>query len=242
MQKSVSEGLRQLLVRDLSRTATKFPRRLRVDFAGSGIETLGKVDGGEFLASLKKVKFQLVCEAGNCDRKGNSYLSESTYEVKQPSYFVGTLRRATGSSDPALVLFDSINRFDDFFLSATTEGARIALHITLRIALAHTVAVNAVVGLDQSVSLLLDGIKKGTSKPEEVKDLLQVISNEDFTVRDLGGLGHNQLGNMIENRDEERNLPQFGGLSRILDPEKGYIWVCPAHAQEFTETLREFNR
>jgi hypothetical protein len=242
LQKSVSEGLRQLLLRDLSRTATRFPRRLRVDFIGSGIETLGRVDGGEFLASLRKVKFQLVCEAGNCDSKGNSYLSEGVYEVKQPSYFVGTLRKATGSADPALVLFDSINRFDDFFLTAATEGAKVALHVTLRIAMAHTVAVNAVVGLEQTVSMLLERVKKGVNKPEEVKELLQVISNSDFTVRDLGGLGHNQLGNMIERRDEERNLPQFGGLSRILDPELGYIWVCPAHAQEFTETLREFNK
>jgi hypothetical protein len=242
LQKAVSEGLRQLLVRDLSRTATRFPRRLRVDFIGSGIETLGRVDGGEFLASLKKVKFQLVCEAGNCDGKGNAYLSEAVYEVKQPSYFVGTLRKATGSADPALVLFDSINRFDDFFVTAATEGAKVALHVTLRIAMAHTVAVNAVVPLDQTVSVLLERIKKGVNKPDEVKDLLQVISNSDFSVRDLGGLGHNQLGNMIERRDEERNLPQFGGLSRILDPELGYIWVCPAHAQEFTETLQEFNR
>jgi hypothetical protein len=100
LQKSVSEGMRQLLVRDLSRSATKFPRCLRVDLVGSGVETLGKVDGGEFLASLRKVKFQLVCEVGNCDGKGRSYLSEGVYEVKQPSFFVGTLRKATGSTDP----------------------------------------------------------------------------------------------------------------------------------------------
>jgi hypothetical protein len=242
LQKSMSEGLRQILVRDLSRAATRYPREIRVDFIGSGIETLGRVDGGEFLASLKKVKFQLVCEAGRCDHQGNSYLSEAVYEVKQPSYFVGTLRKATGSADPALVLFDSINRFDDFFMSAATEGARVALHVTLRIALAHTVAVNAVVELDSTVSALLDKIKKGVGKPEEVKELLQEISNSDFMVRDIGGLGHNQLGNLIERRDEERNLPMFGGLSRILDPEKGYIWVCPAHAQAFTETLRAINR
>jgi hypothetical protein len=241
LQKSVSEGLRQLLLRDLSRTATRFPRSLRIDFIGSGIETLGRVDGGEFLASLKKVKFQLVCESRNCNQKGSSYLSDAVYEVKQPSYFVGTLRKATGSADPALVLFDSINRFDDFFLTTAAEGAKVALHVTLRIAMAHTVAVNAVVPLDQTVSALLEKIKKGVNKPEEVKDLLQVISTSDFSVRDLGGLGHNQLGNMIERRDEERNLPQFGGLSRILDPEKGYIWVCPAHAQEFTETLRDLS-
>jgi hypothetical protein len=242
LQKTLSEGLRQVLVRDLSRSGTRYPRQLRIDFIGSGIETLGRVDGGEFLASLKKVRFQLVCEAGNCDHKGNSFLSEAVYEVKQPSYFVGTLRKATGSADPALVLFDSINHFDDFFLTAATEGAKIALHVTVRIALAHTAAVTGVVELDSTVASLLEKIKKGVNKPEEVKDLLQVIARADFTVRDIGGLGHNQLGSMIERRDDERNQPLFGGLSRILDPDKGYIWVCPAHAQAYTEELRDVNR
>jgi hypothetical protein len=242
VQKSISEGLRQILLRDLSRTATRYPRLIRIDFIGSGLETLGKVDGGEFLAALKKVRFQLVCEAGDCDHKGNAFVSEAFYEVKQPSYFVGTLRKATGSADPALVLFDSINRFDDYFTSSLAEGAKLALHVTVRIALTHTAAVNAVVSLDSTVSSVLDKIKKGNSKPEEVKDLLQVISRSDFIVRDLGGLGHTQLGNLVEHRDEERNLPLFGGLTRILDPEKGYIWVCPAHAQTFTESLRDLNR
>jgi hypothetical protein len=242
VQKTISEGLRQVLVRDLSRSGTRYPRQIRIDFIGSGIETLGRVDGGEFLASLKKVRFQLVCEAGNCDHKGNAFLSEAVYEVKQPSYFVGTLRKATGSADPALVLFDSINRFDDFFLSAATEGAKVALHVTVRIALAHTAAVTGVVELDGTVSALLEKIKKGVNKPEEVKDLLQVIAKAEFTVRDIGGLGHNQMGNMMERRDDERNQPLFGGLTRILDPGKGYIWVCPAHAQEFTEGLRELAR
>lgn len=242
LQKTLSEGLRQVLVRDLSRSGTRYPRQIRIDFVGSGIETLGRVDGGEFLASLKKVRFQLVCESGNCDNKGNSFLSEASYEVKQPSYFVGTLRKATGSADPALVLFDSINRFDDFFLSAATEGAKIALHVTVRIALPHTAAVTGVVELDATVAGLLEKIKKGVSKPEEVKDLLQVIAKADFTVRDIGGLGHSQLGNMMERRDDERNQPLFGGLSRILDPDKGYIWVCPAHAQAFTEAMRDLSR
>lgn len=242
VQKSISEGLRQVLVRDLSRSGTRYPRQIRIDFIGSGIETLGRVDGGEFLASLKKVRFQLVCEAGNCDHKGNAFLSEAVYEVKQPSYFVGTLRKATGGADPALVLFDSINRFDEFFLSAATEGAKVALHVTVRIALAHTAAVAGVVELDSNVAGLLEKIKKGVNKPEEVKDLLHVIARADFIVRDIGGLGHNQLGNMMERRDDERNQPLFGGLSRILDPDKGYIWVCPAHAQAFTETLREVGR
>jgi len=242
LQKSLTDGLRQVLVRDLSRSATRYPRQIRIDFVGSGVETLGRVDGGEFLASLKKVRFQLVCEAGDCDHKGNAFLGEAVYEVKQPSYFVGTLRKATGSADPALVLFDSINRFDDFFSMAATEGAKVALHVTVRIALAHTAAVTGVVELDDTVAGLLDKIKKGVSKPEEVKDLLQLISNADFIVRDLGGLGHNQIGNMIERRDEERNQPLFGGLTRILDPDKGYIWVCPAHAAAFTESLIDTGR
>jgi hypothetical protein len=236
-QKSLTDGMRQILVRDLSRSATRYPRQIRIDFVGGGIEMIGRVDGGEFLASLKKVRFQLVCEAGNCDHKGNAFLAEGVYEVKQPSYFVGTLRKTTASADPALVLFDSINRFDDFFSIAATEGAKIALHVVVRIALAHTAAVTGVVELDGTLAGLLDKIKRGIAKPEEIKDLLQVIAWADFTVRDLGGLGHIQLGNMIERRDEERNQPLFGGLTRILNPDKGYIWVCPAHAQEFADSL-----
>jgi hypothetical protein len=242
VQKSISDGLRQILLRDLSRTASRYPRQLRIDFMGSGLESLGKVDGGEFLAALKKVRFQLACESGNCDGKGSAFLTESFYEVKQPSYFVGTLRKVTGSSDPSLVLFDSINKFDDFFSSSVADGAKLSLHVTVRIAMTHTAAVNAVVPLDNAVSSVLDKIKKGVTRPDEVKDLLTVISKADFLIRDTGGLGHVQLGNMMERRDEERNLPAFGGLSRILDPAKGYIWVCPAHAQEFTEMLREVNR
>ena len=235
LQTSLSHGLREVLVRDLSRTATRYPRQIRIDFVSSGIETLGRVDGGEFLASLKKVRFQLVCEAGNCDHKDNPYIGDAVYEVKQPSYFVGTLRKSTGSTDPALVLFDSINRFDDLFFSAASEGAKIALHVTVRIALPHIAAVTGIVPLDVNVSGLLEKVKKGVSKPEEIKDLLTVISDSDFTIRDLGSLGHNELGSMIERRDEERNMPLFGGLSRILDPQKGYIWVCPVHAQAFAE-------
>jgi hypothetical protein len=241
-QKSLAEGLREILLRDFSRTATKYPRRLRIDFAAGGIENVGKVDGAEFLANLLKVRFQLACEAGNCDGKNNTFLSDSVYEIKQPCYFVGTLRKVTGGSDPALVLFDSVNRFEEFINTAFTEGARVALHVTVNLALTHPVALTGVVPLDGSVGVLLDRLKKGLSRPEEIKDLWLLISKNDFTVRDMGGTGHNQLGSMMERRDEQRNQPLFGGLTRIVDADRGYMWVCPAHAQLFMESLRDMNR
>ena len=238
LRQFMSDRLRELLLRDLSRAATAFPRRIRIDLLKSGMESVGKVDGGEFLGTLRSVKFQLVCEAGNCDKKGNHYLSDTVYEVKQASFFVGALRKLTGLTDPGLSVFDGINRFDEAIAQASAEGAKMVLNVTVKLGLPHTVAVIAVVGLEAGAGFYLDRLRSGVSKPEDVKDLWQLISRSDFVVRDIGGSAHAQLGQLIEKIDGDRNQAVFGGLTRILDPHRGYMWVCPMHAQEFIDTLR----
>jgi hypothetical protein len=238
LRQFMSDRLRELLVRDLSRAATAYPRRIRIDLLRSGMESLGKVDGGEFLGTLRGVKFQLVCEAGNCDKRGNHYLSDTVYEIKQPSFFVGALRKQTGLTDPGLSAFDGINRFDDAIVDAASEGAKLFLNVTVKLGLPQTVAVIAVVGLEAGTGFYLDRLKSGVSKPEDVKELWQFIGKHDFVVRDIGGSAHAQLGQLIEKIDGDKNQANFGGLSRILDPHRGYMWVCPAHAQEFIDSLR----
>jgi hypothetical protein len=238
LRQFMTDGLRELLMRDLSRAATMYPRRIRLDLIASGIETLGRVDGGVFLGALRRARFRLVCEAGDCDKRGHTFVSESQYEIQQVSHFIGAMKKVSGASDPGVSVYDGINRFDHAIVSASAEGARIVLTVTVKLALANTVAVYSTIELVPGMGEYLDRLKKGNVKPEEMREFWQFVDEHEFVVRDIGGSAHAQLGYLIQHSDENKNLPVFGGLSRILDPHRGYMWVCPAHAQEFMDSIR----
>jgi len=235
----LAAGFEEIRTRAINDQLTAYPRKLAIelDERETYLDLVAQQRGLWTMpgGSERNVKFRLVCENDNCQNLN----AEGKNEVYKANSFTSYLPRA-GDIEKFFDAADIGGLTDQFEVAGK---ALLAVKLGLTISqYAHPVFAVGIIVLEAGLEDVVRRLQADVKDRQATRKLWELVRSSPYRIKDVGGPGHTQFGNLVRIREESEGShvhKSFGGLSKWMNPETHtFSWVCPTDAYNFISQYR----
>jgi hypothetical protein len=251
-------GFEELRARALDDQLTAYPRKLRINMSpGYNVGKLERMSGFFDMSwemPERSLTFRLRCENEDCANPGGHFESDFIYELEVATTFESYFLPKTNDETAAKRFFDAAeisgmtSGLEDAFKTIVEDHvwkqhAALAIKLGLTCGgMAHPIFAVAFIIAEEAVERAAAKLQQDKERKEANLVLWQKLIASPYQVKDVGGPGHVQFGELLRYQElgkRKHVQKSFGGLTKWMDPDSHrFGWVCPEDAYRRIAVLK----